>query len=359
QGARVLPGEQLGPLGLRVGLLVGSSRAAERRSVLGDLAGGDIDLLVGTHALIEESVQPAALGLVIHDEQQRFGAGQRLALEKAGFFPHVLSMSATPIPRTLQLTALGDLDISVINERPPGVPPVTTQVVLPDNRDEAYDLVRRQVAEGNQAFVICPLVEDSVALQVRSATTEHSRLQSEVFPELRVALLHGRMKPGDKDDVMQAFKGREYDILVSTAVVEVGVDVPRATVILVEGAERFGLAQLHQFRGRMYRGDQQSYCLLLSDAGSPEDNQRLQAMERFDNGFDLAEEDLRLRGPGDIFGQGMQHGAGDDLLVAGLRDVQLIAAAQADARRLLEEGIDHHPGLARRLRDSGATWAVS
>ena len=334
QHARTLQ-PYLEPLNLRLGLLVGSTTAANRRRILAALEAGELDVLVGTHALLEPDVAPQKLGLVITDEQHRFGIERRRTLvdKGLGLYPHVLSMTATPIPRTLQLTLYGDLTVSVLDELPPGRQPVATRLVLPSERDEAYVFRAAQVEEGRQVFVICPLVEESELLQVRSATGEFERLSAEVFPDLRLALLHGRMKPADKDATMEAFKAREVDILVTTAVVEVGVDVPNATVMMIEGAERFGLAQLHQFRGRVGRGDHASHCLLLSDTDAPENNRRLAAMTRYSSGFDLAEVDLELRGPGDIIGAtGAQHGKNESgLLVAGLLDARLIAQAREEA----------------------------
>ena len=343
----------LEPLRMRMDLLVGSTTAANRRRILEQLSQGELDLLVGTHALIEPTVVPHNLGLVISDEQHRFGVGQREALaQKSGIYPHVLSMTATPIPRTLQLTLYGDLTVSVLDQMPPGRQVVDTRLVSPAERDEAYNFVRRQVADGRQVFVICPLVEDSDLIQARSATSEHERLQTEVFPELRLALLHGRMKPVEKDAVMEAFKAGEYQILVSTSVVEVGVDVPNATVMMIEGAERFGLAQLHQFRGRVGRGEHKAFCLLLSDADaadSADSNRRLGAMVRYASGFDLAEVDLEIRGPGDLLGAtGAQHGHDAGLLVAGLLDARLIVAAREEAERLVRQGLD--PELVQAAR---------
>ncbi len=343
----------LEPLRMRMDLLVGSTTAANRRRILEQLSRGELDLLVGTHALIEPTVVPHNLGLVISDEQHRFGVGQREALaQRSGIYPHVLSMTATPIPRTLQLTLYGDLTVSVLDQMPPGRQVVDTRLVSPAERDQAYDFVRRQVADGRQVFVICPLVEDSDLIQARSATSEHERLQTEVFPELRLALLHGRMKPAEKDAVMEAFKADQYQILVSTSVVEVGVDVPNATVMMIEGAERFGLAQLHQFRGRVGRGEHKAFCLLLSDADaadSADSNRRLSAMVRYASGFDLAEVDLEIRGPGDLLGAtGAQHGHDAGLLVAGLLDARLIAAAREEAERLVRQGLD--PELVQAAR---------
>jgi ATP-dependent DNA helicase RecG len=339
-------------VGVRMEILVGSTPGSARRTVLAGLASGFLDVVVGTHALIEDPVQPQALALVITDEQHRFGVAQREALARKGgsLYPHVLSMTATPIPRTLQLTLYGDLAVSVLDEMPPGRRIVETRLVLPQERAPAYDFVRTQVEHGRQVFVICPLVEDSDLVQARSATAEYQRLQEDVFPDLRLALLHGRMKAKEKDAVMEAFKAREYDVLVSTSVVEVGVDVPNASVMMIEGAERFGLAQLHQLRGRVGRGEHQSYCLLCSDADKPEDNRRLEALVRLSSGFDLAEVDLEIRGPGDVLGAtGQQSGQGG-VMVAGLLDARLIAAAREEAETLIGGGLDRYPELAAAAR---------
>ena len=345
QHARTLK-PYLDPLGVRMDLLVGSTAAAARKRLLAELAEGNLDLLVGTQALLEETVRPASLGLVISDEQHRFGVVQRQALTQRGTHPHVLSMTATPIPRTLQLTLYGDLTVSVLDEMPPGRLPVDTRMVLPAARPQAYEFVREQVRAGRQVFVICPLVEDSERIQVRSATGEFERLSTDVFPDLRLALLHGRMKPAEKDATMEAFKAGEYDILVSTSVVEVGVDVPNASVMMIEGAERFGLAQLHQFRGRVGRGNHRATCLLLSDTDKAQDNARLVAMVDHASGFDLAEVDLQIRGPGDVLGAtGAQHGH-SGIMVAGLLDARLIAAAREEAEQLVALGIDGYPELA-------------
>jgi len=343
-------------------VLVGSTPASARRTVMAGLADGFLQVVVGTHALIEDPVQPRRLGLVITDEQHRFGVGQREALARKGgeLYPHVLSMTATPIPRTLQLTLYGDLTVSVLDEMPAGRSPVITRLVPASERKDAMTFVHQQVGDGRQAFVICPLVEDSDIIQARSATSEYERLQADVFPDLRLALLHGRMKARDKDATMQAFKAGEFDILVSTAVVEVGVDVPNATVMLIEGAERFGLAQLHQFRGRVGRGQHQSHCLLCSDIDNPESIRRLQAMTRLQSGFDLAEEDLRLRGPGDVLGAtGAQSGHADAIMVAGLLDARLITQARAEAERLLREGADRYPALLAAARDFHVAASLS
>jgi ATP-dependent DNA helicase RecG len=358
QHARTLK-PYLNPLGVGMDLLVGSTTAATRRHLLAGLADGSLDLLVGTHALIEESVEPHALGLVVSDEQHRFGIAQREALARRGTYPHVLSMTATPIPRTLQLTAYGDLTVSVLDEMPPGRIPVDTQMVPPEARARAYEFVREQVRQGRQVFVICPLVEESELLQARSATGEYERLRTEVFPDLRLALLHGRMKAAVKDEVMEGFKAHRFDILVSTSVVEVGVDVPNATVMMIEGAERFGLAQLHQFRGRVGRGGHQAHCLLLSDSDGADASQRLNALVEHQSGFDLAEVDLEIRGPGDILGAtGAQHGH-SGIMVAGLLDARLIAAAREEAERLIIAGLEHHPELARAAMDFRLSGSLS
>jgi len=318
---------------LRLGLLRGGLRARAKRDVQDAIAAGEVDIAIGTQALIQQAVNFARLGLTIVDEQHRFGVMQRSALAEKGENTHLLVMTATPIPRTLALSLYGDLDISVIDELPPGRKPVKTRVLEPHQRDFGYRFIRDQVGRGFQAFVICPLVEESETLEVRAATEEYEKLRSEVFPDLRVSLLHGRMSPAEKDAVMAGFRDRDADILVSTAVVEVGIDIPAATLILIEGAERFGLAQLHQFRGRVGRGGDQSYCLLLSDSPSQEARARLKLLEQTQDGFKLAEEDLKLRGPGDYFGT-RQSGL-PTLRQARLTDTPILEAARADALELV------------------------
>lgn len=340
---------------LRIALLSGSLPAAEKRAIRESIAAGEIDIVVGTHAVIQGSVDFAALALAVVDEQHRFGVMQRAALREKGVNPHLLVMTATPIPRTLALTLYGDLDISVIDEMPPGRKPVETRWVPPEGRDEAYAFVRERVSQGEQAFIICPLIEESEALTARAAAHEFERLRAEVFPDLRLGLLHGRLAAQKKDAVMRDFRDQRLDILVSTAVVEVGVDIPNATVMMVEGAERFGLAQLHQLRGRVGRSDAQSYCLLLSDSPSDEARERLQLMERTTDGFALAEADLRLRGPGEFFGT-RQSGL-PEFRAARLSDVRLIELAREEAARLLESDPDlqrpEHEALAREV---AAAW---
>ena len=320
-----------------VALLTGSTKAAARRELHRRASEGTLDITIGTHALIQEGVEMPRLALAVVDEQHRFGVMQRAALRRKGSIaPHVLVMSATPIPRTLALTLYGDLDISTIDELPPGRQRIRTRYVPPDRRQAAYDFVRKETTNGRQAFVICPLIEESEAVEARAATEEYERLSSEVFPELSVGLLHGRMAARDKEDVMRRFRDGEIDMLVSTAVVEVGIDVPNATVMVVEGAHRFGLSQLHQFRGRVGRGEHQSYCLLLSEYSTPEAKERLSAVERIHDGFQLAEVDLDLRGPGDYFGT-RQSGL-PTLRVARLSDQDLLKLAREEAAGLLGEG---------------------
>jgi len=341
----------LGPFQIDVGLLIGSTPAAARKPMLAALADGELPVLVGTHALIEEGVQFKDLALTVVDEQHRFGVGQRLAVrQKSERIPHFLSMTATPIPRTLGLTLFGDLDISILNEMPPGRRPVKTGLVPPEKRADAYNFIRKQVEAGRQVFVICPLIQESDKLGVRSATQELEKLQRDVFPELasRIALLHGRLKSAEKEAVMSAFHRGEIAILVSTSVVEVGIDIPNATVMMIEGADRFGLAQLHQFRGRVGRGSEESWCLLFTDAEDPQSLKRLQSVVTHSSGFDLAEIDLDLRGWGDLAGY-RQHGK--DFKMANLLDVALITDAQSEAVRLLERDptLAGEPGLRRQL----------
>jgi ATP-dependent DNA helicase RecG len=328
--------DDMGGEGVRVALLTGSLGAKERRRVLEGIAKGEVDLVVGTHALITESVRFNSLGLVVVDEQHRFGVEQRQRLRDKGFNPHLLVMTATPIPRTLTMTIYGDLDTSILDELPPGRQVIRTRWVRKTEREKTYRHIRREVGKGRQAFVICPLVEESEKVDLPSAEEMYERLQGEVFPDLRVGLLHGRMLPREKDEVMVAFRERLFDILVSTAVIEVGIDIPNASTIAIEGAERFGLAQLHQFRGRVGRGEHQSYCILISDKDNNEvTKQRLEAMEQTTDGFKLAEIDLQLRGPGEFFGT-RQSGT-PDLKVAQLADTRLLHAARVEAELLLKD----------------------
>jgi ATP-dependent DNA helicase RecG len=334
-------------------LLTGSTPQAERDAFYQEIAAGQVKLVVGTHALIQEGVEFNDLRLAIIDEQHRFGVQQRATLrDKGAGNPHVLVMSATPIPRTLALTLYGDLDLSVIDEMPPGRQAVITSWLQPLERERAYSFVRSHVEQGRQAFIICPLVEESEKIEAKSAVEEHARLQKEIFPDLRLGLLHGRMKADEKDNVMRQFRDGDLHILVSTAVVEVGIDVPNASVMLVEGANRFGLAQLHQFRGRVGRGAHQSYCLLLADAPTPDAEARLRVISETNDGFELAEEDLKLRGPGEFFGT-RQSGL-PDIKLAKLSDASLLEMARNEAKSFFESDPDlsqpEYRLLARKLQ---------
>ena len=292
----------LSPLGMRLALLTGSMREKEKKAVREALAAGEIDLAVGTHALLSDATEFNDLGLVITDEQHRFGVGQRSRLSQKGHDPHLLVMSATPIPRTLALLMYGDLEVSVIDELPPGREPVDTFLVTESYRPRINAFIRRQVAEGHQCFVVCPAVEENEELGLKAVETWAQTLQQTVFPDLRVMLLHGQMKGAEKEAVMGAFARGEGDILVATTVIEVGVDVPNATLMVIEDADRFGLSQLHQLRGRVGRGRAKSYCVLTSRNRNGETQQRLKAFCKTNDGFRIAEEDLKLRGPGDFFG---------------------------------------------------------
>ena len=329
--------ENLAPLfekfGLRCALLTGSTKAKERREILENLALGEIDLCIGTHALLTEDVSYARLGLVITDEQHRFGVNQRAALGQKAENPHMLVLSATPIPRTLALIIYGDLDVSVMNELPPGRQKVDTFAVDERYRQRINKFIRKQVEAGHQVFIVCPLVgqEDQLPDERKAAAAYAKKLREEVFPDLRVCLLHGKMKPKEKEKVMEDFAAGNGDILVATTVVEVGVDVPNATCMVVENAERFGLSQLHQLRGRVGRGQAKSYCILLSEHPSEETKRRLKVMTQTNDGFEISREDLALRGPGDFFGQ-RQHGL-PALKIADLScDMALLDEAQQAAK---------------------------
>jgi ATP-dependent DNA helicase RecG len=293
------------------------------------------------------------LRLAVIDEQHRFGVEQRALLREKGFNPHMLVMTATPIPRTLALTLYGDLELSIIDEMPPGRQPIKTRWLTPHERERAYSFIQSQIEKGRQAFIICPLVEESDKTEAKSAVEEHQRLQKQIFPKLKLGLLHGRMKADEKEATMKAFRDREADILVSTSVVEVGIDVPNATVMLVEGANRFGLAQLHQFRGRVGRGEHQSYCLLLADKLTPEAEERLKAVEQTNDGFELAETDLKMRGPGEFFGT-RQSGL-PDLKLVKLTDTRLLEKAREEAQLIFEKDpkleLPQHRLLLRQVED--------
>ncbi|MBE9506561.1 MAG: ATP-dependent DNA helicase RecG [Chloroflexi bacterium] len=333
-------------------LLTGSVTGQEREEVYAGLADGSVDIVIGTHALIQEGVQFKDLALAVVDEQHRFGVRQRAALRQKGYNPHLLVMTATPIPRSLELTLWGHLDVSIIDEMPPGRRPIVTRLILPTERERAYAFVHSQIEKGHQAFIICPLVEESDKIEAKAAVEEHERLQKHVFPKLRLGLLHGRLKGEEKEATMARFARGELDIMVATSVVEVGIDVPNATVMLIEGADRFGLAQLHQFRGRVGRAEHESFCLLVSDSSSPEAQERLQAVEASSDGFALAQKDLEMRGPGEFLGT--RQSGFPDLKLASVTDLHLIEAAREAARRFFETDPElTNPDnrlLARRVR---------
>lgn len=318
-----------------VGLLTGSIRARPRRQLTAMAAEGGLDLLIGTHALIQNGVEMPNLALAVMDEQHRFGVMQRSALrQKSQENPHTLVMSATPIPRTLTLTLYGDLDLSTLDELPPGRQEILTRWFGPERRGAVYGFIQKHIQDGRQAFIVHPLIDESDAVSAKAATEEYERLSREVFPQLRLALLHGRMTAADKDKTMRRFRDGELDILVTTAVVEVGIDVPNANVMLIEGADRFGLSQLHQFRGRVGRGEYKSYCILMSDEPSGIARERLTALEQHQDGFQLAEIDLEMRGPGDFFGT-RQSGL-PSLRMAQLSDRELLDQARQEAARLMQ-----------------------
>jgi ATP-dependent DNA helicase RecG len=325
-------GAMLAPFGIRTVLLTGGLRPRERALGRAAIESGEATVAIGTHALIQEDVTFQRLGLVIIDEQHRFGVEQREALRQKGYHPHMLVMTATPIPRTLALTLYGDLDLSVIDQLPPGRQKVITRWRTGARREEAYRLIEQQLAEGRQAFIICPLVDESESLSARAVTAEYQRLSREVFPHRRLGLLHGGMKPAEKDAVMRRFRDHELDILVATSVVEVGIDVPNATVMVIEDADRFGLSQLHQFRGRVGRGAYQSYCYVLSADAGPQARERLAIFQETDDGFKLAEHDLRLRGPGDFIG--VRQSGMPELRIADFNDTRLIEETRTLAARL-------------------------
>ena len=320
-------------------LLVGDTSEGEKESIRAGLADGSVKIVIGTHAVIEAPVKFKDLQFVVIDEQHRFGVEQRKELRSKGTNPHLLVMTATPIPRSLALTVFGDLDISVIDEMPAGRQPIETQVLRPQERERAFTYIRGQIKEGRQAFIIYPLIDESEKIEARAAVDDFETLSKEVFPDLKLALLHGRMKPSEKDEVMMKFRDKKYDILVSTTVVEVGVDVPNSTVMLIEGADRFGLAQLHQLRGRVGRGAAQSYCLLIPTHEDSTENARLQAMVQTNSGFELADLDLKLRGPGEFLGT-RQAGFASTLKMASITDVALIEKARTQAQALFERDPD-------------------
>ena len=330
--------ELLSPFGVSVALLTGHVKGAARSQLLDNLASGNIDVVVGTHALIQEKVAYHKLGFAVIDEQHRFGVKQRQALlEKSDFMPHLLSMTATPIPRSLALTLYGELDISILDELPSGRQPIQTKIWSPASAPKLYESIENELAKGRQAYVICPLIDDNPDNDKKSVEAEYNKLSKTIFSHRRVGLLHGKLPVEEKAEVMQKFADGELDMLVSTTVVEVGVNVPNATVMLIENADNFGLSQLHQLRGRVGRGKHQSFCHLMM-SGHDKPSQRLREIEKSQDGFYLAEVDLKLRGPGEIYGK-MQHGD-LNLKIASLADTALIARAQFEAERFVKEGQD-------------------
>lgn len=323
-------------------LLIGATPESQKQEIREGLAAGKIKVVVGTHALLEDPVNFSDLQLAIIDEQHRFGVTQRAILREKGDNLHLLVMTATPIPRSLALTVYGDLDLSILDEMPPGRQLVETQVFLPRERERAYGFIRKEVSEGRQAFIIYPLVEESEASEAKAAVEEHERLQRDIFPDYQLGLMHGRLRPEEKETVMSQFRGGDLQILVSTSVVEVGVDIPNATVLLIEGANRFGLSQLHQFRGRVGRGQDQAYCILIPDTADAIENERLSAMIATNDGFILAERDLAQRGPGQFLGT-RQSGYQTELKFASLTDLPLIEKA----RRAAQDIFSQDPELAK------------
>ena len=338
-------GKLLAPFNIKVGLLTGSEKKFSENT----------DIVIGTHALIQNSVKFKNLALVIVDEQHRFGVEQRATLLRGTkTMPHLLSMTATPIPRTLTLTIYGDLDISLIDEMPKGRQKIITRIVTPNERESAYEFIRREIKKGRQCFVICPRIEAAkidaknlLWLEVKAVKEEYEKLATKIFPDLKIEMLHGKIKAKDKDRIMNDFRNKKTNILVSTSVIEVGIDIPNATVMMIEGADKFGLAQLHQFRGRVGRGEHQSYCFLLSTSG--QETSRLKALQKCENGFELAEKDLEIRGPGQFYG--VRQSGLPDLAMNGLKNIHLVKSTREEALGLLSKDpeLKNHPLLSKKL----------
>ena len=346
------------PKPLTIALLIGDMKLAGKKQIQQRIRDGEIDIVIGTHALVQKDLEYEKLGLAIVDEQHRFGVEQRGALREKGFNPHMLVMTATPIPRTLALTLYGDLDLSVIDELPPGRQTVKTKWLRPEQRESAYAFIRKQIAAGRQAFILCPLVEESESITAQAAVSEFERLSAEIFPDLKLGLLHGRMSSVEKDTIMEAFRAGNLNILVSTPVIEVGIDIPNATVMMIESADRFGLSQLHQFRGRVGRGKEQSYCMLMAENPSEVGRQRLDVIENTQDGFKLAEEDLKMRGPGEFFGT-RQSGL-PDLRMARISDVAILERARDEAVRLFKTDPEmKKPEHKRLAQEMGRVWSDS
>mgnify|MGYP000858716646 CR=1 FL=1 len=328
----------LGKYDIRCELLVGSLNSKKKEQVLEDLKTGRIDIVVGTHAIIQENVEFNRLGLVITDEQHRFGVKQRAILSQKGMTPDVLVMTATPIPRTLALILYGDLDISIIDELPPGRKEIKTYAVDKNMKERVYKFIEKQVNEGRQAYIVCPLIEETESLDINSAEELYSYLRDEIFTKFKLGILHGRMASKEKDEIMKRFKENEIQILVSTTVIEVGVNVPNANIMVIFNAERFGLAQLHQLRGRVGRGEYQSYCILINESMSPISRERMRILQSSSDGFKISEKDLELRGPGEFFGT-KQHGLPELKIANLINDINILKVAQKDAQKIIENNL--------------------
>lgn len=339
----------LEPLGVELALLKGSLSAAEKNQIVQGLADGTITVAVGTHALIQKSVSFCNLGAIVIDEQHRFGVKQRLALENKGLSPDVLVMTATPIPRSLALTIYGDLDLSVIDELPPGRKPIITYHVGERKRQGMYGFIGKELAQGHQAYVVCPLIEESEKMDLENASALAEKLAKEIYPQYQVGLLHGKMTTAEKMAVMEDFRSNKLQILVSTTVIEVGVDVPNANIMVIENAERFGLAQLHQLRGRVGRGSAQSYCILMAEARTDEAKRRMEIMVKSSDGFVIAEEDLALRGPGEVLGV-RQSGLPDFKIADLVQDIRLLERSKLLAADILQDGLEQEKYAPLRER---------
>jgi ATP-dependent DNA helicase RecG len=344
------------PLGLRSALVLGKHGKKERREVRQEILSGQIHIVVGTHALLEEDVEFKNLGLIIIDEQHRFGVKQRARLKAKSLSPELLTMTATPIPRTLALTMHGDLDVSEIDELPPGRKPVTTKLLGGGQKKELWEFISLQVAKGRQVYIVFPLIEESETLAAKAATQEYERLKEKIFPDLRIGLMHGKLKPQEKDSVMEEFRANNFDILVCTTVIEVGVDVPNASVMVIENSDRFGLSQLHQLRGRVGRGSEQSYCFLVTENRSPTTRQRLEIMTQTNDGFVVAEKDLEIRGPGEFLGY-KQSGLPDLILTDLVKDAKILEEARQTAIEIVKSDpqLDAYP-LLKAMQN--AKWGV-